>query len=116
MLSINKFNNVYWKSAALIAFACFMFLITPEMGLAASTAQVQSKLKSAATAIQGVLTGIVAIIAIVAALKIIIKHLPEIDDPHVKNEMWKSLAGVLYATGAAAAVIWLVPWIYSLLK
>lgn len=117
MLAIKRLNNVYFKSFALLAFACFMSFVAPEMGFAAnSTSQVQTKLNEGAKAFQTVLTGIVVVVGIAAALKIVVKHLPGIDDPHVKNEMWKSIGGVLAAIGGAAALIWIIPWVYSLFK
>ncbi|WP_110925953.1 CagC family type IV secretion system protein [Bacillus massiliglaciei] len=117
MLLIKKFDNVYFKSFALLAFTCFMYLVVPEIGFAASsTSSVQTKLKNGATAFQTVLTGIVVVVGIAAALKIVVKHLPSIDDPHVKNEMWKSIGGVLAAIGASAGLIWIIPWVYSLFK
>jgi hypothetical protein len=115
MLSIKKFNKESLKLIAFLAFATFMFLIVPEIGFAAETTEsVKTKLKSGATAFQTVLTGIVVVVGIAAALKIVVKHLPGIDDPHVKNEMWKSIGGVLMAIAASAALIWIVPWVYSL--
>ncbi|KYD11473.1 hypothetical protein B4102_2201 [Heyndrickxia sporothermodurans] len=117
MLSIKKFNNVYWKSFALIAFACFLYFVAPHMGLAAeTTASVQTKIKKGTTGFQTVLTGIAVAVGIVASLKIVIKHLPGIDDPHTKNEMWKSIGNVILAVAAAAALIWIVPWVYALFK
>ncbi|MCM3603124.1 CagC family type IV secretion system protein [Robertmurraya korlensis] len=115
MLSIKKLNKESIKAITILAFSCFMFLIAPEIGFAAeSTSSVQTKLKSGATAFQTVLTGIVVVVGIAAALKIVVKHLPGIDDPHVKNEMWKSIGGVLAAIAASAALIWIIPWVYSL--
>uniref|UniRef100_UPI003F49A232 CagC family type IV secretion system protein n=1 Tax=Niallia taxi TaxID=2499688 RepID=UPI003F49A232 len=118
MLSIKKFENINWKPIFLVAFACLLFMLLPDASFAAasSTSNVQSKLKSAATAVQTVLTAIVVIVGIAAALKIIVKHLPSIDDPHVKNEMWKALGGVLAAVAASAAIIWIAPWVYSLFQ
>ncbi|MGG3662995.1 CagC family type IV secretion system protein [Bacillus gobiensis] len=116
MLSIEKFKNVNWKAIAVMAFVLVAFLAVPDIGFAASTGQVQSKIRSGVTAIQTVLTGIVVVVGIAAAIKIVVKHLPGIDDPHVKNEMWKSIGGVLAAIGAAAALIWIIPWIYSLFQ
>lgn len=124
---IEKFNKMnltrfkkfmpYLKTAGVLAFAAGLFLIVPDISFAAeSTSSVQSKLNKGIKAIQTVLTGIVVVVGIVAALKIVIKHLPGIDDPHVKNEMWKSIGGVLLGIGAAAAIIWILPWIYSLFK
>lgn len=113
MFSIKKLENVNLKGIIIFAFTCFMFLLTPEISFA-STGEVQSKLSTGATAIQTVLTGIVAVVGIVAALKIVVKHLPGLDDPHVKNEMWKSIGAVLLAVAAGAALVWLVPWMYSL--
>lgn len=115
-MTLQKLNNPRWKIIGILTLSVLLFLIGPDFSLAASTAEVQSKLKSGATAIQSVLTAIVVIVGIVAALKILIKHLPSLDDPHVKNEMWKSIGGVLMAVGAAAAVIWILPWVYSLFQ
>lgn len=115
MLSIKKLNNINWKAISILAFAFLMCIVSPEIGFAAGdTGAVQTKLDSAGTAIKSVLTGIVVLVGIIAALKILIKHLPSIDDPHVKNEMWKSIGGVLAAVGAGAALIWIIPWVYSL--
>lgn len=117
MLSVSKFDNVYFKAFAVLAFTWLVFILVPDIGFAASsTGQVQSKINKGVTAIQSVLTGVVVVVGIAAALKIVVKHLPSIDDPHVKNEMWKSIGGVLAAVGAAAALIWILPWIYSLFK
>jgi Cag pathogenicity island, type IV secretory system len=111
-----KFKPVL-RIAGVLAFAFGLFLIGSDVSFAAeSTAGVERKLNKGIKAIQTVLTGIVIVVGVVAALKIVIKHLPGIDDPHVKNEMWKSIGGVLLAVGAAAAVIWILPWIYSLFK
>ncbi|TRZ39285.1 conjugal transfer protein (plasmid) [Niallia circulans] len=117
MLSIKKFENVNWKPIFLVAFACLVFMLLPDASFAAeTTGSVQTKLKNAGTAIQSVLTAIAVIVGVVAALKIIVKHLPNIDDPHTKNEMWKALGGVLAAVAASAAIIWIAPWVYSLFK
>jgi len=90
-------------------------MIIPDLSFAAtSTAQVKSKLTSGETAIQSVITAIVVLMAIIAALIIIVKHLPSISDPHIKNEMWRGLSAVLAATIASAACIWILPWAYSL--
>lgn len=116
MLSMKKIDNGYLKFIAVLTFACLMFFVAPEIGLASSTSTVQTKLRNGISAFQTVLTGIVVVVGIVAALKIVVKHLPGIDDPHVKNEMWKSIGGVLAAIGAAAALIWILPWVYSLFQ
>lgn len=112
---MKKFDNGYFKFIAVLTFAILMSFVAPEIGLA-TTSTVQTKIKRGVTAFQTVLTGIVVVVGVAASLKIIVKHLPSIDDPHVKNEMWKSIGGVLAAVGAAAAMIWILPWVYSLFK
>ncbi len=79
-----------------------------------STAEVQSTLTNGLNNVKIVLTALVAIVGVIAVLKIVIKHLPNIDDPNEKNNMWKSIGSALVAVAAGAAIIWLVPWIYSL--
>lgn len=111
-------KNLILKKTSKITLALgfLYFILLPEASFAASTGQVKSKLNSGFTAIQGVLTGIVVVIGVIAAIKIFLKYMPSLDDPHSKNEMWKSIGGVGVAVGGAAAAVWLVPWIFSLFQ
>lgn len=103
------------NSKLLLTFGFLYFVLLPEINfVAASTSQVRSKLNSGFTAIQGVLTGVVVIIGVIAAIKIFIRFMPSLDDPHMKNEMWKAIGGVGVAVGGAAAAVWIVPWIFKL--
>lgn len=88
-------------------------VVTPEIVFAAA-GQVQAKLTNAANVVKGVLTALVVLVGICAALFIIIKRMPSADDPHEKNEVFKSVGRVCALVGLAAAVIWLLPWVYSL--
>lgn len=88
-------------------------VVTPEI-VFASVGQVQAKLTNAANVVKGVLTALVVLVGICAALFIIIKRMPSADDPHEKNEVFKSVGRVCALVGLAAAVIWLLPWVYSL--
>ncbi|MGG0888916.1 CagC family type IV secretion system protein [Cytobacillus horneckiae] len=116
MFLMKVLDNANFKFFGVLTMVALMFFVGPEIGLASSTSTVQTKLKNGATAFQTVLTGIVVVVGIAAALKIVVKHLPGIDDPHVKNEMWKSIGAVLAAVGAGAALVWILPWVYSLFK
>lgn len=100
--------------AALLGVFITVLSVPDVLHATATTAQVKSKLKTGVTAIQSVLTGLVVVVGIIATQKIVVKHLPSIDDPHVKNEMWKAIGGVMLAVIGGAALIWIVPWIYSL--
>lgn len=64
--------------------------------------------------IKVVLTAVVVVVGIIAALKIVIAKLPSIDDPHTKAEMWKGIGGVVAAVGAAAAIVWVAPYIWGI--
>lgn len=88
-------------------------VVTPEI-VFASAGQVQSKLTNAANVVKGVLTALVVLVGICAALFIIIKRMPSADDPHEKNEVFKSVGRVCALVALAAAIIWLLPWVYSL--
>lgn len=118
MLSLKKLDNVYVKCIAIVAIAFLFSYLGPQIGFAAApnTNTVTKKLTDGVKAFQTVLTGIVVVVGIAASLKIVVKHLPSIDDPHVKNEMWKSIGGVLAAVGAGAILVWALPWVYSLFK
>ncbi len=76
----------------------------------------EGKINSALTAVQGILTGIVVIVGIIAITKIVIKFLPLLDDPAEKNAMWKAIGSALIAVAAGAAAPWVVPWIFGLFQ
>lgn len=97
--------------AALAIVVCYF--ITPEI-VFASAGQVQAKLTNAANVVKGILTALVVLVGICAALFIIIKRMPSADDPHEKNEVFKSVGRVCALVALAAAIIWLLPWVYSL--
>ena len=78
--------------------------------------QAQDKLNTGFTTIKVVITGIIVIVGIIAAAKIAITKLPSLDDPHVKNELFKGLAGVGCVVAAGGALTWIVPWIYGLFQ
>lgn len=64
--------------------------------------------------IQTFLTGLIVIVGICAGVWIVLKKMPMIDDPMVKNEMFRGVGTVLASVAIAGALIWLVPWVYGL--
>ncbi|MGJ3901278.1 CagC family type IV secretion system protein, partial [Lactiplantibacillus plantarum] len=48
------------------------------------------------------------------ALFIIIKRLPDADDPREKSEVYKAVGRVAGLVALAAAIVWILPWVYSL--
>ena len=82
----------------------------------ASAGEVQSRINSALTTIQGVLTGLIVTVGIVVALFIIIKRMPDVDNPQERHEITKSVGRVLLLVGVGAAIVWIVPWVYSLFQ
>lgn len=91
-----------------------LFLTQAQYVFADSASEVQSKLTDAGNTVKSVLTGLVVLVGIVVALWIIIKRMPDADDPREKSEVYKSVGRVAGLVGLAAAVIWLLPWVYSL--
>lgn len=75
---------------------------------------VQKKITDAANTIKGILTAIVGTIAICVSLFIIIKQMPNADNPHEKHELYKGVGRVWGLVALAAACIWVIPWIYKL--
>lgn len=73
-----------------------------------------SKIENGLRKVQGFLTGIVAMVGICAGIWIVIKKMPGIDDPMVKNEMFRGVGMVLAAVAVGAALVWLVPWVFQL--
>lgn len=75
-----------------------------------------AKINNGLKLIQGVLTGIIATVAIIAALKICISKLPSVDDPHVKNELVRGLCTVGLTGAIGCAITWLGPWVFKLFQ
>lgn len=90
-----------------------IFHIVPEIVFAAAE-DVAAKIKEGLKQVQTLLTGIVVTVGICVSIWIIIKKLPGVDDPHTKNEMFRGVGMALAGVGLAAALVWLVPWMYSL--
>lgn len=82
----------------------------------ANAGEVESRINSAFTTIQGVLTGLIVTVGIVVALFIIIKRMPSVDDPQEKQEVYKAVQRVLGLVAIGAAIVWVVPWVYSLFQ
>jgi len=79
-----------------------------------NASNVESKINSALTTVQGVLTGVVVSVGICVALFNVVTKLPNLSDPHEKNQFWKTQGYILAGVAFGAAVIWLVPWAYGL--
>lgn len=86
--------------------------VMPDQALAATG--VEAKVKEGLKQIQSFLTGIVVIVGICVGVWIVIKKLPGVDDPHTKNDMFRGVGMTLAGVGLAAALVWLVPWVYEL--
>ncbi|MDM5281835.1 MULTISPECIES: CagC family type IV secretion system protein [Peribacillus] len=102
------------KLQLLLMFAAILLLlyIAPEQASAA--ANVSAKIKEGLKQVQTLLTGLVVTVGICVSIWIIIKKLPGVDDPHTKNEMFRGVGMALAGVGLAAAIVWLVPWMYAL--
>ena len=95
--------------------AGYLMVMTAQTAFAADGTDIQGKLTTAANTIKGILTGIVVLVGVCVALFIIIKRLPDADDPREKSEVFKSVGRVAGLVALAAAIVWLLPWVYSLL-
>ena len=89
-------------------------LAVPELVHAQNVSDVQSRLTDAGNQIQQLLTGLVVLVGIIVSLFIIIKRMPSADDPQEKNEVYKAVGRVLGLVAMGAALIWIIPWVYSL--
>lgn len=103
------------KNVTALGLSAYTLLFNVQMVLADDKgAEVQKKLNDAGNVVKGILTGLVVLVGICVALFIIIKRMPDADDPREKSEVYKSVGRVAGLVGLAAAVIWLLPWVYSL--
>ncbi|MFT9184606.1 MAG: CagC family type IV secretion system protein, partial [Lacticaseibacillus paracasei] len=46
--------------------------------------------------------------------KSVIKRMPDADDPREKSEVYHAVGRVAGLVALAAAIIWILPWVYSL--
>ncbi|MDV7740283.1 CagC family type IV secretion system protein [Leuconostoc mesenteroides] len=99
---------------ASVSTAGYLMLTNAQIVLAADGSEVQSKITNAANTIKGILTGIVVLVGVCVALFIIIKRLPDADDPREKSEVYKAVGRVAGLVALAAAIVWILPWVYSL--
>lgn len=110
-----KVSNKFKQSAVSLTTASTLFLTqVPSVFAEASGAEVENKVDNALTTVQGILTGLLVTVGIVCALWIIIKRLPDADDPREKSEVYKSVGRVAGLVALGAAIVWLLPWVYSL--
>lgn len=107
-----KKKKILKKIVMVGAFSLVMLRST--LAFAEGEADPTSKINTGLQAIQGVLTGIIATVAIIAALKITIAKLPSVDDPHVKNELVRGLCTVGLVGAVGCAITWLGPWVFKL--
>ena len=102
---------------ALAGTTAMMTLLSASPVLAdASAGQVQSKITNVAHVVQGVLTGLNVVVGICVALFIILKRMPDADDPREKSEVYHAVGRVAGLVALGAAIVWLLPWVYSLFQ
>lgn len=107
------------KITKCLASAYTAFLVLQNTGVvraASDAGEVQSKLNTGLTSIKVVITSVIAIVGVIAAAKIVISKLPSLDDPNMKNEMWRGIGMVAAAVAAGGALTWLIPWVYGLFQ
>lgn len=103
------------KNVTALGLSAYTFLFNVQMVLADDKgAEVQKKLNDAGNVVKGILTGLVVLVGICVALFIIIKRMPDADDPREKSEVYKAVGRVAGLVALAAAIIWLLPFVYGL--
>lgn len=103
------------KTITALGLSAYMLLSNVQMVLADDKgAEVQKKLNDAGNVVKGILTGLVVLVGICVSLFIIIKRMPDADDPREKSEVYKAVGRVAGLVALAAAIIWLLPFVYGL--
>ncbi|CUR64595.1 CagC family type IV secretion system protein [Leuconostoc gasicomitatum] len=92
----------------------YLILVNAPVAFASDASEVQSKLTDAGNTIKGVLTALIVLVGICVSLWIIIKRMPDADDPREKSEVYKSVGRVAGLVALSAIIVWLLPWVYSL--
>lgn len=109
-MEMNEIMKRTKKNILAFSYVLFLSLTLSSFASANISGQIQQGLQQ----IQAVLTGLVVIVGVCAGVWIVLKKLPGIDDPHTKNEMFRGIGYVLGGVATAAALIWLVPWVFNL--
>lgn len=94
-----------------VALLCFV-LSNPAFAVANPASKIEQGLQQ----VQAFLTGLIVAVGICAGVWIVIKKLPGIDDPMVKNELFRGVGMVLAGVAVGAALVWLVPWVFNLFQ
>ena len=119
-MKMNEVKSKISKMKSKLALAgttTMMTLLSASPVLAdASAGQVQSKITNVAHVVQGVLTGLIVVVGICVALFIILRRMPDADDPREKSEVYHAVGRVAGLVVLGAAIVWLLPWVYSLFQ
>ncbi len=117
MEKLKNFLKIHWPTIVMVVAILLLTFVFPDDGYAAKTTkEVKQKVNDGVKAISGVITGAAVLVGILAAGKVAVGHLPQYDDPHIKQEMWKSMFGILKVVAAVSAFAWVVPWIWAIFK
>jgi len=81
---------------------------------ALASGDVAARIQQATTTIQGILTSCVAGVGICVSIFILLKKMPDADNPHEKHELYRGVGRVWGLVALAGACIWIVPWFYTL--
>ncbi|MBC1248119.1 CagC family type IV secretion system protein [Listeria booriae] len=118
MIQTNK--NARTFLLLISGFACFLLVLTtfdPHVVYAVPSAgQITSKVSNGMRVIQTILSSAVVGLGILASLWIILKKMPSADDPHEKNQIFKSVGTIMGLVVLAGALVWIVPFVYGLLS
>ena len=106
--------NKFYYSLSYVTFLSLIF--TAKVFGAEGEGDPGAKIEEGLNQVQGFLTGIIVIVGICAGVWIVLKKLPGIDDPMVKNEMFRGVGMVLAGVAIGAAMVWLVPWVFSIFQ
>ena len=104
--------NKTLKFVSSLSYMAVMLLVFSQFATA-NTGNPGAQIEEGFTQIQTILTGLVVIVGVCAGVWIILKKLPGIDDPHTKNEAFKGVGYVLGGVATAAALVWLIPWVFD---
>jgi len=114
---VRNMKRIKIKGRLVASYVVGVSLLNSIPVLAASdAATVTTKVNQGLLVIRGVLSGIIVVVGVIAALKVVISKLPSLDDPHVKNDMWRSLGTIGLAVAVGGSLVWLIPWVYGLFQ
>jgi len=103
-----KIKNIKRSLVAAYVMVAISFINTIPVFATSHAGIVTSKLNQELIVIREILIGIIVVVGVIAAIKVMRSKLPSLDDLHIKNEMWKNIGTIGLEVAVGVFLVWLI--------